>query len=123
MAQSYYFGPCAAKPKRVWASRTEDGRASGRDCSTVRHTSGKSGLPLEFSYHRVLVGFELNVAWRTRARRLAILGASGSGKSMTLRLIAGLDRSETAVLHLHGRDVSKHPPDLRSIAYVPQTYG
>jgi ABC-type sulfate/molybdate transport systems ATPase subunit len=45
---------------------------------------------LDLAFRRWLAGFELNVAWRTNARRLAILGASGSGKSMTLRLIAGL---------------------------------
>jgi ABC-type Fe3+/spermidine/putrescine transport system ATPase subunit/ABC-type sulfate transport system permease component len=123
MAASHYFGASAVEAKPTWASRIEDSSVSRSDCSVVRHASRKSGLPLEFSYYRVLAGFELNVAWRTRAQRLAILGASGSGKSMTLRLIAGLDRSETAVLHLHGRDVSKHPPELRGIAYVPQTYG
>jgi molybdate transport system permease protein len=42
---------------------------------------------------------------------------------MTLRLIAGLDKSETAVLHLNGQDVSKQPAALRGIAYVPQNYG
>jgi ABC-type Fe3+/spermidine/putrescine transport system ATPase subunit len=42
---------------------------------------------------------------------------------MTLRLIAGLDRSETATLHLNGRDLSDCPSDSRGIAYVPQNYG
>ena len=53
-------------------------------------------LALAFRQHRD--GFTLDVAWHTSARRLSILGASGSGKSATLRLIAGLDPAESASL-------------------------
>jgi molybdate transport system permease protein len=79
--------------------------------------------PLRFAFHRVLDGFDLDVAWTTSARRLAILGASGSGKSLTLRLIAGLDRAPGGVLSLGGRDLGALPPHARDIAYVPQAYG
>ena len=79
--------------------------------------------PLDFAFHRRLDGFELDVAWRTEARRLAILGASGSGKSLTLRLIAGLDHVPGSVLTLAGRDLSAAPPEQRGVAYVPQTLG
>ena len=79
--------------------------------------------PLALAFRRMQDGFTLDVAWRTEARRLAILGASGSGKSATLRLIAGLDRADTAALHLAGRDLAALPPQRRAIAYVPQTYG
>ena len=78
---------------------------------------------LDLVFRRCLAGFELNVAWRTNARRLAILGASGSGKSMTLRLIAGLDDAEAHSLYLNGRDLSNDAPQVRGIAYVPQSYG
>jgi ABC-type sulfate transport system permease component/energy-coupling factor transporter ATP-binding protein EcfA2 len=57
-----------------------------------------------FAFHHRLEGFELDVSWETSATRLAILGPSGSGKSMTLRLIAGLEASETHVLRLDGRE-------------------
>ena len=36
-------------------------------------------------------GFELDVLIESDARRIGILGASGSGKSMTLRSIAGIE--------------------------------
>ncbi len=79
--------------------------------------------PLDFAFHRQFDGFDLDVAWRTDARRLAILGASGSGKSLTLRLLAGLDRAPGGVLTLAGRDLSGAAPEQRGIAYVPQTLG
>jgi ABC-type Fe3+/spermidine/putrescine transport system ATPase subunit/ABC-type sulfate transport system permease component len=78
---------------------------------------------VSFAFHRSLDGFALDVAWRTQARRLAILGASGSGKSLTLRLIAGLDRVPGGTLSVAGRDLSAVPPENRGIAYVPQNYG
>ena len=72
---------------------------------------------------RRLQGFELQVDWRTEARRLAILGASGSGKSMTLRLIAGLEPVGESRIRLGERDLGRMPPQARGIAYVPQSYG
>src|SRR5205085_2100854 len=42
-------------------------------------------VALAFQFQKRLNGFDLHVACSTRARRLAILGPSGSGKSLTLR--------------------------------------
>jgi ABC-type Fe3+/spermidine/putrescine transport system ATPase subunit len=42
---------------------------------------------------------------------------------MTLRLIAGLDQVENAVLHFDGHDLSTRPAELRGVGYVPQNYG
>ena len=81
------------------------------------------GQRLAFAFLRRLDGFTLDVAWQTEAKRLCILGASGSGKSATLRLIAGLDRADHAVLTLDGRDLAVLPPYRRAIGYVPQNYG
>ncbi len=81
------------------------------------------GQPLQFAFLRRQDGFTLEVAWRTQAKRLCILGASGSGKSATLRLIAGLDGAERMALTLNGRDLTALPPHLRAIGYVPQNYG
>jgi ABC-type Fe3+/spermidine/putrescine transport system ATPase subunit/ABC-type sulfate transport system permease component len=80
-------------------------------------------VDLAFRFRKQLDGFELDVAWHTEARRLAILGPSGSGKSLTLRLIAGLDRPDTGMLRVGNRELSQLPPESRSIAYVPQNYG
>jgi ABC-type Fe3+/spermidine/putrescine transport system ATPase subunit/ABC-type sulfate transport system permease component len=84
------------------------------------HATGKT---LDFAFRRRREGFVLDVAWRAEARRLCILGASGSGKSATLRLIAGLDQADHAAVSLGGRDLGTLPPYARAIAYVPQDYG
>ena len=52
---------------------------------------------------RRLAGFELSARFRTRGRMLALLGASGSGKSMTLAAIAGLATPEEGRIELNGR--------------------
>ncbi len=77
-------------------------------------------LQLAFQWRRA--EFNLDVAWRTEARRLCILGASGSGKTATLRLIAGVDRASQQVLTLAGQDLAALPPHLRSVGYLPQSY-
>jgi ABC-type sulfate/molybdate transport systems ATPase subunit/ABC-type sulfate transport system permease component len=79
--------------------------------------------PLSFAFHRALEGFTLDVSGDTTARRIALLGASGSGKSLTLRALAGLDHHPGDRLWLGGRDLSALRPEQRGIAYVPQSYG
>src|SRR6202023_2054685 len=101
--------------------------ATTRKASGSKSAAGPSSQPvsdggLTFQFLRRLGSFELNVAWRTRARRLAILGPSGSGKTLTLRLLAGLDRADTCVLRLGEHDLSRLPAEARDVAYVPQNY-
>ncbi|MGH8229424.1 MAG: ATP-binding cassette domain-containing protein, partial [Steroidobacteraceae bacterium] len=67
--------------------------------------------------------FDLRVAWAPHGRRLAILGPSGSGKSLILKLIAGLERCDRGAVILAGEDLSRLDPAARGIAYVPQRYG
>ncbi len=81
---------------------------------------GTGGLHL--SLEKPLHGFRLTVDWSSPARRLAILGPSGSGKSLTLKLIAGLERAEQAVVRIGGRELAGLEPDLRRVGYVPQSY-
>ena len=79
-------------------------------------------VDLAFRFRKRLNGFDLDVAWSARARRLAILGPSGSGKSLTLRLIAGLERPDLGSLTVGGCDLSERSPAMRKIGYVPQNY-
>ena len=59
---------------------------------------------------------------------LALLGASGSGKSMTLKCIAGLERPDRGQIVLNGRtlyDSAKGinlPPQARNVGYLFQNY-
>lgn len=48
-------------------------------------------------------GFHLKVAFQTNREPLGLLGASGSGKSMTLRCIAGLETPSKGRIVLNGR--------------------
>ena len=63
--------------------------------------------------------------WRPAARRggSRCSARPGSGKSLTLRALAGLDRATGDRLRLDGQDLSATPPEGRGIAYVPQSYG
>jgi ABC-type Fe3+/spermidine/putrescine transport system ATPase subunit/ABC-type sulfate transport system permease component len=81
--------------------------------------------PPELRVHlaKRLDGFRLDLDWSARSHRLAILGPSGSGKSLTLRLIAGIDSADRAAIRLGGKDLSRLAPAQRGIAYVPQNYG
>ncbi len=52
----------------------------------------------------------------------ALLGASGCGKTTTLRMIAGLEEPTTGTVELAGRDVTALPPYKRSVNTVFQNY-
>ena len=72
----------------------------------------------------VTVGtFSLRVAHRESSSRLAVVGPSGSGKSLTLRTLAGLLGPGAGTVSYRGVDVSAIPPQRRSIGYVPQGFG
>ncbi|PLZ04122.1 molybdenum ABC transporter permease [Burkholderia sp. WAC0059] len=80
-------------------------------------------LRLAFDLKRTLGAFSLDVAWRPATRRLAIIGPSGSGKSLALKLIAGLERNEAGPVTLGRIDLGALPPERRQIGYMPQDYG
>jgi len=50
------------------------------------------------------------------------LGPSGSGKSTILRIVAGLTDSDSGRVLLHGRDVTRVPPQKRGVGFVFQHY-
>ncbi|MFJ2956674.1 ABC transporter ATP-binding protein [Streptomyces sp. NPDC087270] len=52
----------------------------------------------------------------------ALLGASGCGKTTTLRMIAGLETPSTGAVHLGGQDVTALPPYKRPVNTVFQNY-
>lgn len=85
-----------------------------------------SGLFLEI--HKDLSSFKLSVAFSTDHETLGILGASGSGKSMTLRCIAGLETPSSGRIVLNGKvlfDSQKGinlPSSQRQIGFLFQNY-
>ena len=53
---------------------------------------------------------------------LVLLGASGSGKSTALRMIAGLETVSEGRITISGRDVTEELPKNRDVAMVFQSY-
>lgn len=76
-------------------------------------------LRQRFGDHDVLRGIDLDIE---RGEFIALLGASGCGKTTLLRLIAGLDRPTDGSIHLDGRDVTALDPAQRLLSMVFQSY-
>jgi ABC-type Fe3+/spermidine/putrescine transport system ATPase subunit len=53
---------------------------------------------------------------------LALVGASGSGKTTTLRIAAGYEIPDAGTVSLGGRDISRVPPERRGFGMVFQHY-
>ena len=72
--------------------------------------------------------YELQVDLETEAGIVAVIGASGSGKSMTLKCIAGIETPDSGYISLNGRvlyDSAKRidlPPQKRNVGYLFQEY-
>lgn len=85
-------------------------------------------MNLEVEILKHFKNFTLNMALATDSRALGILGASGSGKSMTLRCIAGIERPDEGRIVLNNRVLfdSKEkinlPPQQRKVGYLFQSY-
>ncbi len=52
----------------------------------------------------------------------SLLGASGCGKTTTLRMIAGFEKPDSGRIELDGHDVADDPPHKRPVNTVFQTY-
>ena len=52
----------------------------------------------------------------------SLLGASGCGKTTTLRMIAGFEKPDSGRIELDGRDVISDPPHKRPVNTVFQSY-
>lgn len=85
-------------------------------------------MELSVDIHKKLPGFSLNVQFDAGADALGLLGASGSGKSMTLRCLAGLEKPDKGKIVLNGRvlfDSEKGiniPARKRKIGFLFQNY-
>ncbi len=85
-------------------------------------------MSLEVSIEKVFDGFTLRSEFSAGNTATAILGASGCGKSMTLRCIAGIVRPDKGRIVLDGRtlfDSEKGidlPPQKRGVGLLFQNY-
>jgi len=79
--------------------------------TTIESTGGKSdgpavvlrGLHKSFGTQIVLNGIDLNVA---TGETLAVLGRSGTGKSVLLKQIIGLQKPESGSILIHGQEIT-----------------
>lgn len=85
-------------------------------------------MSLSVNIKKNFKGFRLNVCFSTNKEYLGILGASGSGKSMTLKCIAGIETPDEGKIVLNDRvlfDSDKRinlKPQERNVGYLFQNY-
>lgn len=85
-------------------------------------------MALTADIEKRLGNFTLRVSLEAEQGVLALLGASGCGKSMTLKCIAGIEKPDRGRITLDGRvlfDSEKHinlPPQKREVGYLFQQY-
>jgi ABC-type Fe3+/spermidine/putrescine transport system ATPase subunit len=77
------------------------------------------GLSKRFGRTSVLENISFDVA---EGEVLVLLGASGSGKTTILRIMAGLEQPYTGKVILHGRDVTELPARERGVGVIFQSY-
>ena len=72
-----------------------------------------------FDNTEVLKGIDLEVA---QGEFITLLGASGCGKTTTLRIIAGLELPDAGQVILEGQDITNREPNKRDVNTVFQNY-
>jgi ABC-type sulfate/molybdate transport systems ATPase subunit/ABC-type sulfate transport system permease component len=101
-------------------------RRRGGSPGDLRRYAGKiSQAPrgrgrLAFALQDRLGDFELRLEHEASSPHLAILGPSGSGKSLTLRCLAGLRGPQAGEVALGGRSLRALPPERRHVGWMPQ---
>ena len=85
-------------------------------------------MSLIVQIHKKFKDFQLNINFKTNGRPLGILGASGSGKSMTLQCIAGIITPDEGYIKLKDKVLFDSEnginlrPQERNVGYLFQNY-
>jgi sulfate transport system ATP-binding protein len=77
------------------------------------------GISKRFKKTQILENISFDVA---EGESLVLLGASGSGKTTILRIIAGLELPDKGRVTLHGKDVTDLPARERGVGVIFQAY-
>ncbi len=85
-------------------------------------------MGIEVNFEKSLESFRLNIDFSDDSKRIGILGASGSGKSQTLKTIAGIQHPDSGRIVFNGRvlfdsssKISVRPQERR-VGYLFQNY-
>ena len=65
------------------------------------------GLHKSFGAQKVLNGIDLTLE---SGKTLAVLGRSGTGKSVLLKLLIGLTKPDSGSIHIHGQEITRASP-------------
>ena len=93
--------------------KSDSGRSTPQAAASVR------GVSKKFGKTSVLQNISFDVA---EGEALVLLGASGSGKTTILRIIAGLEQPYTGKVFLQGKDVTELPARERGVGVIFQAY-
>lgn len=84
---------------------------------------------IQIKLQKKLKNFQLDLDFQTDKTRIGILGPSGSGKSMTLKMISGIESPDHGEIKIGGKTLysSKEkinlPPQGRDLGFLFQDYG
>src|SRR5436190_9941085 len=87
--------------------------------SAAAYAASIVGVSKFFGKTSVLQNITFHVA---EGEALVLLGASGSGKTTILRIIAGLEQPYTGQIILHNKDVTELPARERGVGVIFQSY-
>ena len=87
--------------------------------SPAPYAASVVGVSKFFGKTSVLENITFHVA---EGEALVLLGASGSGKTTILRIIAGLEQPYTGKIILHNKDVTELPARERGVGVIFQSY-
>ena len=105
--------------KAKQAMATEQATSSDATRRAAPVATSVVGISKRFGKTAVLENINFDVA---EGEALVLLGASGSGKTTILRIIAGLEQPYTGKVMLHGKDVTELPARERGVGVIFQSY-
>src|SRR3989441_3577963 len=97
----------------------EKGNPVSKESADPQAAASVVGVSKFFGKTSVLQNISFHVA---EGEALVLLGASGSGKTTILRIIAGLEQPYTGKIMLHGKDVTDLPARERGVGVIFQAY-
>lgn len=77
-------------------------------------------MKLEIDARVRVPSFELDVQLVAETGVTVLFGPTASGKTLTLRLVAGLERATAGCVQVDGKRLDDLPPHVRGLGYAPQ---